>query len=270
MTCFTLQHQDEFQTADLQDIEGFQAKRATEKENRKEGLEFLHVDGATSLPRLSIIRIALEPEVNLMQQVLSTAQAESDHQRFHKLMHQGHHSPTRLEHLHSWCQSDGLFQEALANSARNLCDPTLWNHLEPVEEMAFHIFTSVLRPASLQWDLVLRRCMQYPYKLFHLITHPETANDALRESIAHPCLLDPLAQAFFAKYDTVDSIQSVEASEVLKTLSLQVMGHTWTTERPSCALTNLRKKVTMCNLMMAPSVFFFSRLSHTGQRIREV
>ena len=208
------------------------AKRATEKENRKVALEFLQSAGPTSgLNRLGIPRIALDPEVTLMHLVLKDASAAADHARLHHIHNQAEHSPSRLEKLHRWCFQNGLFHEALRKSAFNLSDPSLWSHLERTEEVAFYIFSSVLRPAAVQWDLLVLRCSQYPYKLFDLLLHPENIAITLQESIDSPCLLDPVAKAFFEKYNTAEAVGSIEAREVLKLLCLQPVGHTWSTER---------------------------------------
>ena len=206
------------------------------------------------LPRLTIVRAALEPEVTLMHQVLSTAHATADHQRFHNLLHQAEHPPTRVELLHQWCETHGLFHDALVASANSLCDPTLWSHLDPTEESAFHIFTSMLRPTSVQWDLVVRRCTQYPYKLFQLLRNPQHAGERLAESRQHPCLLDPLAKSFFEKYATVEAIQSNEAMEVLKVLGLQVVGHTWSTERLHSSHSRRSRSRIQTHTMQLPQV----------------
>ena len=185
-----------------------------------------------------------------MHNVLARAHAQADHQRMQNLLHQTEPTTSRLEDLHKWCFPEGLFHNALQQSATNLVDPTFWSHMESTEETALNIFCAVLRPASVQWDLVIQKCTQYPYKLFELITSPEAANRALDESLQRPCMLDPLAKDFFFKYDTVEKVQSSEAQEVLRVLSCQVMGHTWTTERLHSShsrRTRTRFKHTACN-----------------------
>ena len=211
-------------------------------------------------PNFWVLRAALQPEIDLMNTILSEASYKHEVNQMYSLLTSG----TRRSHITNVLSRRHI--ERMFIAARNtFLTAALWNVLAPTEVQRSNIFRHCVHAAGVIFQHVCCKYERFPWLLFRILFDgtEETAAHILQKPVS---LRDEFASGFLERYCEPALLLSPEAHETLSACAALVQTNTYSTERMhSCNSRKLAQRVLakacsledmMCQHMTAPGPGF--------------
>ena len=201
--------------------------REEQSKNRRKALQFFRSDGPE---KLFILKATLQPQIELIHQVLHDNEASWDLNALHASLN-GENGRFRVAALHIAAQPEGRFYQLLVKMMDRLACAELWEHVTPTELSAATVTIMALRAAALAYESVIKRAQSFPYRLFGILHDPGDAEAILQCWRSTPCLLDPMSTSILERFPSVDELLSESCRLTLETIAIDIVGNTFNTER---------------------------------------
>ena len=199
---------------------------------------------APMLESVFMMRMSLDAEIRLMQSLVHQISRVWEQEQQKNMLDHGRRQ-FRMLRFHEGED----FKAFLGNSWTVFMSETLWKDYSQTERFRSDLFKNVFRPASVVWQLAIRRCQGYPYKLFRFLSSNNAdfqqafANEVLHETPS--CMLDSWTRSFLSIHDTIEKLCSPEAQQILTLVAVAACGSTYSTERlHSCNLRRAKSRLT--------------------------
>ena len=182
------------------------------------------------MDKFYLVKAVLCPQTQLLHAYLADNEVGWELNALHQCL-QGEKRLFRVAELYKASCPGGRFRNFLVEVRRRLADPFLWAHLAQTEETAADIAIASLRAASICYELVVKRTLAFPYRIFAVLLEPGEATAICRIHQTTPCMLDPLSKTILEKFPSPQELQSGEARLLLEAMALTIMGNTFDVER---------------------------------------
>ena len=176
-----------------------------------------------------LLKVTLHPEHMMMQELLGqTSRAWEMAQLGQEI--RGQARQLRVVDMQAG-RHTSLF---LQSTWRNFRDRLLWKRFPQTESFRSKLLRLTMRPAATFHQLLVQRLRHCPYLLFSILG---ARDDRERHAIASACLQTPFclrdefSLRFMQKYDSEESLVSLEARQILQLMAKKIQLTTYSSER---------------------------------------
>eukprot|EP00971_Amphidinium_carterae_P153538 3043912-Amphidinium_carterae.2 len=193
-------------------------------ENMKFALGFLQ---QTPFQNTCLVRIALEPEIQLVKSLVDMCSPEREASHLQSKLPDTTDSDAHatLFRVTSLAKGD-LFRRCLQLSLELVEQEQMWMMLPSTERQATQLFTMFWRPAATIHELLVTLWRRFPARTF-LLLDPDSHASVKAEILSAPdCVLDPFTLSLRSDFPELQD----PCCQVLAQIASHVIGTTWTTE----------------------------------------
>ena len=199
-----------------EDADWFAQMRKEAAENKKIAATFL---SSSPLDSLVLLRVSLDPEIELMSSLLHLCGQQTDSQQLGKQLREGFRTFPVLE-----LARGTLFQKFLQKTFSQMRTTTPWMCMSAHEAEANRVFRLCMRPAAVVRMLLATTWSNYPAKLFLLLDSDAGVKERVKREVLElartsPCRLDDVTATVVSWFP---DMEGRELAEILSTLALQI------------------------------------------------
>ena len=211
-------------------------------EHRKLSLAFFRGD---VLDKFYIVFSSLRLEVELMRDLLAPNSINWEVQEMGKVSSGGRRSFPIANLHHASTHETGELRQFLRRCLARLDSADRWMNVPHSEYVGTYIFKCFARCASVPWQLLVTKCLQFPARLFVPLMEPWRSEEVFEAAIAKPRLLDAFSAGFISKYNSPALLASDEAMMALTAVASNLKTTTFDTERTHTKnITKTRYRIT--------------------------
>ena len=177
---------------------------------------------------LWLLRVALEPQVQLMKKTLWQSSTEYEIVQCKRLQDEG-----RREHRVVSLLLGRHLKEMYAASLEHVVHAEAWVNTPFTEQERSRVLQFCMRAPGVVFQLLTARFSKYPWSLFRLLVERcrAVASQILRDFATKPCLMDPFTTAFLQHHNTEEDLLSEDTHQLLGLLGSMLQTNTFGTER---------------------------------------
>ena len=136
-----------------------------------------------------------------------------------------------LELYYACARPNGLCNEMLQRTWRQLNDASLWAHLPQTESMSTDLLRIALRPGAVIVQNVFAEFAGFPLKTFALVSDPSVAPEIIQVAKNSPCLIDEFTAGLLQRFPDAHALQSKQCRLELLTVAELTVGNAFDLER---------------------------------------
>ena len=204
------------------------AMRLLQSKHKKVALEFF--ESSSGLDSVYLLKTILQPQLNLLHVILSENDAAYEVRQL-DLCLSGQPRKYHLCDLHFGARPGGRIHGMVVKVITRWLSESLWAHLPQTQQMASRLAILSMRTAATTHELLIRRALCYPYKLFAILQEPAMADIVAEDFKNHPCLFDIASTQVLQKHPTPEALRSPDCMTLLRCVAVDVIGNTFDIER---------------------------------------